>query len=190
MKISTVILSVVFLGAIGRLGPDALRSLEELDRGRPARIETQIRYAGIFDSGPEVSIGLNRLKEREAEVTRGIREVESALRKIESSERYLERRVAELEKARRCRSQRADLSAILEQVRLLEQEKNDYLAFLDRLTNEQATLKVKIDLWTVSSKKDRMRAFIGAGEKGPIEGLSEEAKRRDLRYAARGGIPY
>jgi hypothetical protein len=59
------------------------------------------------------------------------------------------------------------------------------------LKNEQASLKVKIELHRVFEERTRTERFLAGGKAwGPLDGLAREADRRASTKDGSGGIVY
>ena len=206
MKISSVILATVFLGLITHVGPRCLDPIHgSLDRTIGARTHhgrDRYRITMTRRTG-KMSPELEALKARQSEIGTRIRDVENALRKIQASEGTLKRRVDALKRRGR---QAAGFSGGEEVIRALEASKcalNDHMdalarergafeGFLEQLKNEQASLKVEVDLFQVSEERARTEKFLTGSEGGPLDDLSLEVRRNRARAADSqgGGIVY
>ncbi len=207
MKLSSIILAAAFLGVIFPLGARWLDPLDRLIDGDPRMVRTVILDGGhrIIISSNETarveSRELTQLKTRLAQAGRRIREGTSALRRIESSEGELQRRMKELKRRERdAQALMADEqviaalhrseAALLDNLEAVARENRAFQGFLERLKNEQASLKVKIALWDVTEERMRMEKFLHGEAKGPVDDLSRALKQRSLKKPLHGTIAY
>jgi chromosome segregation ATPase len=205
MKISSVILATVFLGLATHMGPRCLESIQNrCDRaGRVTIRYGRDRIHTVTDRRTDIpSPELKALRARQSEIGTRIREVESALRKIKSSEGTLTRRLEELERrGRQVKGLRAgeeviaavhaSKTALMDHIDLLIQERGAFEGFLEQLKNEQASLKVKIELYEVSQERARTERFLTGNGRGPLDDLNLEARRqRNASQDGHGGIVY
>jgi hypothetical protein len=201
MKISTAFLAAVLLGLATHLGLRGASSCndEHATLVRDLRIGAVESLRLSLDSRPLSTPSdlkaYHALREREALVRKRIQEVESSLRKIENNERVLKRRLEEIDRERRRRSPalcdeevsamvRASEETLFKQFEALKEERAVFVGFLERFKNEQASLKVKIDLFEVTAKRSAMEAHFGE-KSGPLDGLAEEARQR-MRSKSKG----
>ena len=150
-----------------------------------------------------MSAELRALKARQSEIGTRIRDVENTLRKIQASEGTLKRRIAEMKRRGRhavglsggeevISALQASECALMDHIDALARERGAFEGFLEQLKNEQASLKVEIDLYQVSEERSRTEKFLTGSERGPLDDLSLEVRRRRNAATAdgQGGIVY
>lgn len=203
MKFSTVVLSAAFLGLVGYMGSTALdpRHPERSFKGifHKAGMSTGHGHRHDPFSGIDTK-ALQQLKEKEAAIIRQIREAESSLRQLESSEKLLKRRLHELERESRIigdtpaglQAIRTSELSLHRYMKALEDERDALQGVLEQLKSEQATCKVKINLWGVKVKREMMEKIITRDGRGPLDDLKDEVDRRasDRRNRSSIGIVY
>ncbi|MFH2000615.1 MAG: hypothetical protein ABIK28_13105 [Planctomycetota bacterium] len=190
MKVSTILLTMLFTSAVFLMGmrpPHHGRSVpfdsrEDGDRTTIKRSHFQGQTQSSSDSAQ-----LKQLKAREAKLRDQIREVENVLQKIETSKQYLMERMIEWKRDDRFEQvgdptmEKALLAVagesqemLMRQLKELEADEVQFMGFLEQCRSEQATLKVKVDLYDLSAKRDDLEKFFSQGEKAsPIEKINE-----------------
>lgn len=194
MKVSTILLTTIFTGAVCFMGMHTSHQrrtvlFNDLDyRHDWDHRHEQMRHATTSHSmSSSESAQLRKLRKKDSKLKKQMREIEDVLKKIEKSKEYLKDRMTEWSRQMRfdsiddpdlekkLRMAAGDSQAtLLAQYKSLEEDEAQFREFLEQCRGELATLKVKIDLYDLSAKKEDLKEFLSEEmDRSPVEDLAK-----------------